>query len=451
MKKLLSIGLLALLAVIALASCSGNGSKAKKLLAKVPSDAQLVMVINGEEFLKQADIQIKGNDVALPASIKKIIGNATDEQKAKDFFLKSGMDIECLVLFMYQGEPYLTGYVGDNDAFRKYYEKVNETTFVKEGQVEICGKSVAMVGDKFWVGDKLDAPTVQRLASLDEKESFAATDYASTLASMDNMVEGIANLSILQMASQGSMIQLGIAAAFADARYFAFDIESAKGELEAELEILNSEFKPATTSIKLPKIDMSIVNKLKGTPGIVMAVALNKELLSQLDNIPSSQLDQGTRMMLTVLKTLDGTVAVAFTVPDTPSSNPEIYALAQCKDKEAAQQISGIVNAFGSSAGIQTAVEGNSVIISNIPSTAPKIDLEGLNNLKGEGFGLVVAQKTFASIAREYKTTAQIPFKNTVFTYGPDNKSAKMKLKCATADASATGLTALFELASITK
>lgn len=444
MKKLLSMAVCAIL-MFALASCSGGGGKCGKLLATVPSDAQMVAVLNVEKIMEQTDTKVNGGSVDYSPAMKSFLAKAghNGEQKLTKWLLSSGIDTECALLFMYQGNLYICGNVGDEKSFRSYIEESEKEKFHAEGELEVCGE-VALKGGMFWVTERMDVSAIAGFTSLNEKNSMVSTAYASTLASMKHDVEGVVNINILQMSAQGTMAQLGIAAAFADARYFSFNIDSSKGEMAATMQILNSSFEPAKSSIKLAKVDMRVLKNLKGTPAIVMALAVDADMLGQLDNIPASGFNPMVSMFMSVLKNLDGTIALSFTIPT--SDRVEVYGIAECKSKDAAQQVSGVINALGVQAGLQTSVEGKKVIISSIPSTAPTISMDGLSECKGATFALVAGKKAFASLASQGRISGSLPIASAMASIGPDGKSVEAKVMLNTSDSSTTGLEALLEL-----
>lgn len=441
MKKILSFATL-VVTLLALTACSGGG-KGIALLGNVPADATLVAVINGEQIIKQCGVEISGSDVTLPAAVTKLVPGGNDQKKLRDFFLKSGVETDCFVVFRYKGNIYFTGYVGDEKAFKSYWEKEIGGTFTSSNGME-WGKGVALKENQFWMGEYDDIKIASEFATLKEKDSMAGLAYASTLGAMKYPVAGIANLSLLQDHPQGAIVQLGLAAAFADARYISFNLESSKGELSAKVGILNSDCKPAKANIKISKIDMGVVKSLKGNPSLVMAMDINKDLLEQIDNLPGSQLDAGVKMIISVLKNLNGTVAVALTFPEQ-NDKLDLYGVIECVDKNAAQQVSGIINTFGVASGIQTSVEGKRVICSNIPSTAPGISIDGLDGLKGESFGVVLGSKAFSYIARQPKYSGDMPFDNMVYGCGPVDGSLEVKLEARTRDKSQYGIDALME------
>lgn len=331
----LTMTLLALCVVAALASCSKN--KRGDILKYVPADATGMVYFNGEQIVGQAGVKDGKVGEPLKGALESY-GVDLSDSDAKDV-------MEQVSKFTYEGVAFFQGkkvwvVAGMKDAkgFMKYLEKEQGFDKDKEDGIEYVSKNKGYLMFKddmlfmcYNVGKGrpgLDTEGVKELCDLGD-ESFARNEKTKELAEKikkgDLSLYALVNIDKVQgIVNDGDFdkIVTGLSAIYNNPKYASLEASVNDKGIVSTLKILDSGYKPAKCSLPVGKIDAGAF-PYAAVQGNTMAFAVD---------VPSSIVNQALSMagnmlpaqFVSILKGIDGTMAV--TVNPNPSNPNDIAA-----------------------------------------------------------------------------------------------------------------------------
>lgn len=315
--KLLSTALVVLAALLVTACTSGSAGDARTLLGSVPSDADMVAVVNVEKILKKAGCKVEGTRIVPSDKIQNIIDSLNNKSKQAEveFFLNdaSGINPATLVIFS-ASRTVLTGLIEDPAKFKEYWEKAEGKPFEEKDGINVL-KNVAYTANQFWVGMPLlpDSETLARYTKLSENQSILSRGYSDKLASLDRDMRGVADIQAAlstqgRIRTQASMLLATLFDGAASVEFYG-DIKENSMDLTALM--LDADNKPAKFLLPTSVIDTKVVNMLKGNAEVVMAGAVSSDLVKQLASLIGSFGGGLPAEYTDALMELNGTMAFA--------------------------------------------------------------------------------------------------------------------------------------------
>lgn len=313
MKKL-NILLSIFASLLLLGACSPkDNSDLEHLLSSVPSDASAVVVMSLPDMLREAGCKIASDGaLTLPPELARAFAANRDLAPLGKALEKgeSGLMAAPIVWFTEGDVFYFTGLLSDPAAFRQFAAEQQGEEFTDEQGVSLCGY-IAVKGNQFWYSrSSLGSKEINRFSGLDAKRSYLANDGASLLTDDDSDIRGIFDVNSLlrQTVAAGSrpMAQLAVATLFKDAEYASLEVDFDKGEVEAEVKVLDSKMRPTRFLLPADRISEKTVLALGETADAVIGINISKKLVSTI-------LDKGAalipRQAGEVLAPVDGTLA----------------------------------------------------------------------------------------------------------------------------------------------
>lgn len=289
------------------------------LLVTVPSDASGVMAVNVRNILEKCDCKVKDGKVEPGKKMKEALSgikNASDREGVMRFMTGGyGIDPSVAMMFVEGQDVYLIGFLDEPSRFKAQAEKESGDKFESHSDIETCG-NMAVKGNRFWIRvshrNDISSDEISRFMSLNDKLSFLSNRASKDLAELDHDIEGWGNIggifNVLDMGfTQKSMTRMAIGAFYADAEEFTFEADFDRGELEAELTLLNSKGKPAKFIYDTRRIDVASVKDAGSKGESVIAAAISPSMVEKLkENVG----DKGISMMAVytqLLSSVDGT------------------------------------------------------------------------------------------------------------------------------------------------
>lgn len=296
-----------------LTGCSkSDNSNLEHLLGTVPADAGAVAIADLPSMLKDAGCKI-GSDgaVTLTPELAKAMKQNRDIAWLATALEKNetGIMAAPMVYFTEGDVFYITGLVDDTKKFRQMVTEQQGETFSDEQGVGICGY-FAVKGNQFWYSrSSLGAKEINRFTGLDEKRSFLSNDACERIVENENDIRGIFDLTtFLRMTGAGNpAIAVVSSTLFKNPENVFFNVEFDKGEVEVEVNILDSKLNNAKFLLPVETIDEKTVELLGETADAVFAFNLNKNLKKKLSDF--QQFLPGD--LLPLLAPVDGTIAYA--------------------------------------------------------------------------------------------------------------------------------------------
>lgn len=308
-------------------SCKKEAADVSDLLSKVPSSASLVVGVNLRSLLEKAGCEVNGSEIEAGKDLEEFLGSlkgsSSDGKEAVKLFLsgESGIDPAGAIVFSDAYGTYVTAMVSDTPKFTAFVEKQTGKAFVEENGVKACG-NVAMAGAQVWMcltAGAVDCQAVKNYASLESGQSFVTNDFSSNISNMTHDIVGWGKLSALgrRNMSMGDMAMVNMAAGmlFEGATSASFQVDFLKGEMKASGNVLNDRGEPAKYLLPSEKVSVDEIKSLGETAEAVAAMSVTKELIEKIEKM-SQSFGGGVGPMMSLVKSLDGTAAVAITNPD---------------------------------------------------------------------------------------------------------------------------------------
>lgn len=327
--------ILCMLAIMmpALNSCKKESVNNADLLASVPSSSSVVVGINVGSLLNKSGCKVEDSRIVpgkeVEALLAKISATPSKQSEIARMLLngESGIDPVGAVFFKDAYNEYLTVAIADTRKFKEFVEKETGEQFAAAGgDVEVCG-NVAVKGAQAWIasGTVIDPKAVANYSTLESGQSFMAKEVAGKLAEMTSDICGWGEISKLAggnlTLSDRSTMRMALGMLFDDAQSLLFSIDLLKGEAKVSSQVLGKEGKPAKYLLPADKIDIETVKKTGFKANAIIAISVTKDLIKKIDNLLTSFGGSQMERVTNALKSIDGTMAVAFGNLGDPSES----------------------------------------------------------------------------------------------------------------------------------
>jgi len=313
----------------ALSSCKKEVADTSDLLSTVPSSAGVVVGVNLKSVLEKAGCKVDGSDITPGGDVQKWIdgqkGSTDSQREAMKLVLsgESGIDPVGAIFFTDAYNSYLTAMLADTSKFLEFVKKQTGKEFTETDGVKICG-NIAVEGAQMWIcissSDTIDPKAIKNYSSLEQAQSFMTNSFAGKISNMTNDLIGWAQIKSFSGSgmSFGDMAKLNMFAAmlFENATSVSFTYDFLKGKMEGSAVVLNDKGEPAKYLLPADKIDVDKVKALASNAELVGAVSITKDLMKKIENVSSSLGGNMFGVVLNMLGSLDGTVAVALSSLD---------------------------------------------------------------------------------------------------------------------------------------
>lgn len=329
MNLLRKTGLWLAAALLALtASCTKNtDDSVSALLGSVPSSATSVTVINTPRLLEDLGCKLKNGKLQRSEETEKLL---KDLYRAPGTGFKTptllladstGVSHSSCVVFSDAYATYLTGLLEDTQAFTKWIEFHTGHSFTDNAGVYTCGP-IAYRGTQYWIClSRLDKPidvtAVSSYSALNSSQSFMSTDPAVQLQKVDHDVLFWCDMNGLLKQAFGSGVKdiatarIAMGMLFEDASYASGSLDCEKDIIKATATLLNSKGNPSKYLLPVQKIDLATVESIDTQAQFLFAMGYPKELTSKIEQISGSLGGALPPNMVSMLKPVDGTIAVA--------------------------------------------------------------------------------------------------------------------------------------------
>lgn len=315
--------LLALVLAVIITGCSSDRSAdVSELLKSVPSSTSMVAVVNLQSMLEKAGCKVKDGKIEVSESLKANLISANNEQAraVTETFLnnESGVDPSVMVFFADGSAVYVTGLLDDTGKFTDAVQKKTGMPFTETNGVKTSGE-YAVNDNRFWAvvsgRSSIDPAVIKGYLQLSESQSFLSSDFSKPLSKISRDIEGWVDLNGVMNAADvpfqsRAVIKLTMSSIFDDAGFASFGVEFNKGEMTADIRILNSKGKEAKFLYPMDKVNLAEVESLGKNADVVMALCVPQKMIRQiresLDKKPSV-----IGVYLEALSPVDGTCAMA--------------------------------------------------------------------------------------------------------------------------------------------
>ena len=443
--KIKKIQLLLLAVVVMfLNSCKKETVDVTDLLTTVPSSAAGVVVFNMEGMLEDAGCKIKDHVVKPSPEVKKLI-EKTQKGTQKDLMVlfdgETGIEPKGAVVFYDSNRAFLTFALYDVDKFCQYIENKSGGKFSEEGSGVKVNGNVAVKGSQAWVclsvGKRLDADAIASYSSLASSQSFLVSAMGEKLLVEEDDIRGWAMINTFanEMLSRAdrSMFTLGLGFLFEDAESVYFKTDFKKGEMEAEVLVLNDKYKPAKYQLPSEKIDVNTLKTLGETCDVMMAFTVNSKLIKKFEQVGTALGGSLFGDLGDMFKNVDGTIGLV-------SSGSGI-----------GESIKGVVTTKGEvSKTLKDLISNQIAPVSEDGKYLrfSKGDVKGNLNvsecadeLKGSCLGMVFDASGYNSI--DYMESAPKAFKSLVLKFKPESGGLELELEINTTEPNENALLTL--------
>ena len=310
-------------------SCAKDKTDVSDLVSTVPSSAGCVIGLNLNSILQKAGYEIENGVIKNSKQNENIKGVTPEESELIDMLGKegSGIDPTGAIIFYDANRLIMTFALSDNAKFRSVVEEKLNEKFNNVSGVDMCG-NVAVKGAQAWIGlnDKpLDADLIQGYSSLSSSQSFVNNSFAEQIREMEEDVAGWGKLSVITKNflnfNDMTMFNLVTGSLFENADQFTMKINFEKGKCETEIAILNDKGKPAKYMLPADKIDVSTVKTIGSKVDVVAGMTITPKFLEKFDKIGNTLGGVMFKNLTTMMKDVDGTVAIAFSNPEALNQN----------------------------------------------------------------------------------------------------------------------------------
>lgn len=415
---------------VCLDSCSGNKDK-KKLFETIPASTSGVMIVNLNEAMNQLEIKAEDGEVSYCSELSEVLSMADISKKDMKVIDKVvagvAMTMKTAVVFEYDEEPWVSFFVDDQDDFIKMLEEETDASFDKEDGGYMVWKDIAIKDDQVWITEKLDTETISKFLDLEDEDKFS-NKYEKITEELcaDDLFSGyfvdfkLVN-TIAKRAGDSDIAQfnVGLGILFDDAKYLYCTNKLNASGTSGEMRILNSKLEAAKFNLPMATIDAQSLSMLNNEAPVIAAVAIDKELIQQIENLASKQgvLSSSDTEMFNLLKSINGTAAaslasatdgVAFMTFDNPNS-PAAFSQMLFQGVDSTQ--------------LNFSTKGN-MLIACLPGTPLTGRGTAPSELAGKYAGLYI---DFSKDKGNFVNGADIaPFGKLWITLGPDGKGLKV-------------------------
>jgi len=411
-----------------LGSCSNKKDK-KKLFETVPASTSGVFIVNLNEAMDQLEIKAEDGKVSYCSELSDIFSMADISKKDMKVIDKAitgiDMTMKTAVVFEYDDEPWATFFVDDQDDFIKMLEEETEAEFDEEEGFQVWEK-MAIKDDQVWISTKIDTEAIDKFRDLDDEDMFSEK-YAKITEELcaDDLFSGyFIDLKLInQIAkrtgdSDMSQLNIGLGIAFDEAKYLYCTNKLNASGSSGEVRILNSKFEAAKFNLPMATIDAQSLSLLNNEAPVIAAVAIDKELVRQIENLAARQgMSSSDTEIFNIIKGINGTAAaslasatdgVAFMTFDNPNS-PAAFSQMFCQGVDTTQ--------------LNFSTKGN-MLIARLPGTPLAGRGTAPSELVGKYAGIYI---DFSKDNGNFVNGADIaPLGKMWITLGPDGKGVKI-------------------------
>lgn len=322
MRKIsLAFGVIASLLIMA--GCSKDkGADVSELLKTIPSDASVVMVMDMQSILKEADCEVSNGELKPGKELSKALASSKNEELKTDLQNLQDAGIEWTVgaVFAEGYNSYFTGFLQDTGKFKKYVEEKFGENF-ESGEVGTCG-NVAIAGERFWIclnsRNTIVTNDIRHFNSLSEKQSILSNENVAKMQTIDSDIagwgdiKGVLNLAGLDFATRSVCI-MALQTVYVDAVEMEWEIEIENDEINADLEVINSKGGIAKFNFPVEKIDENVVKGLNLNAQGFAAIAISEKMIEQIKEQTSKESFSLLGALVNMMAgCVNGTTAVAF-------------------------------------------------------------------------------------------------------------------------------------------
>ena len=308
--------------VLMLAACSkNNGADVSELLKTIPADASLVMVMDLEGILKDADCSVDNGQIRPGKKFAEALKQANDpELRSKlETLNDSGIEWSSAAIFVEGYNTYLTGFLSDSGKFRQVVEERFGEKF-ESGEVNTCG-NVAVDGERFWVclnsHNTIVANDIRHFKSLSEKQSILSNENVAKLSTITTDIagwgdiKGTLNLAGLNFATRAA-VTMGLETVFVDAVEVEWTASFDKDEMVAEIAVLNTKGGIAKFNFPVETIDENVVKNLNMEAEGFGALAISEKMIETVREQTSQEGFSLLGALVNMMGSVQGTTAMAF-------------------------------------------------------------------------------------------------------------------------------------------
>ncbi len=386
--------IVALTALAALQSCSGDKGK---LLEYVPADASIVVYGDFNYVMEKSGI----SDGKIGEPLRSVLEeqNVDLSEKKEEIKLVKDFTNEG-VLFVSGQKIWVILGLNDTDNFEKYLTKEQDFDLSKESGVTILSKQ----GDAMMIKDKKlfmciniskgkpveEVEAVNNLCKLG-RDSFAKSsstkDLAKKIVEEDHTMFAIANINkVANLVNEREFDQfkMGLSMVYKNPTYICSDLTVNDKGVFASLKVLDSNYKLAECTIPTGQIDTKTF-AYASLPGntATAAIALPSALINQVCNLAGKM---APAEVINILKTINGTAAMTFSVAANSSEEMRAFALTTGSNVDA-KKLGDFISQMGPSIKCSTSDKYLRITSKNAP--APSGDTSYANILQGKAAGAV--------------------------------------------------------------
>lgn len=420
MKKIRFIpALLLALLLLGLASCSGT-KDADALLSTAPADADMAVLLNLREVIKETGVSSKGQKFVVPDQYATLA--AQGKGSVLELLQQGGVKLSYVLAFSAKGVTYVTGFVADEQAFRAYVEQATGQKFASRGKLQVCG-SVVISGDRFWHSQPGRDVEVSAFMTLDGNKSLAQSGIGKLMLKKidDKPFYGFASTGNLSQFGANPQAALMLGQMFGDVRYVTFAGDIDDDGLEIDGALLDSRLKPVKDTGFFTRADEKVLASLFGHGDMLVLVGINPKKMSALATLVSPR---NTK----IVDAFAGTFAVAASVGEmTPRGIPAMSVAATIRPKADTKPLMEMVKSLA-------AYDADGAILDNmlIINTKPAPESSGaslhLDQLKGAYLGVALSSQAMA----QYSQGTVDGWGGAYFKVEPDDGSYELKSKAYT-------------------
>lgn len=329
---------LAILLIGILSSCSSN-SNIDELLETVPKNTQFIAVFDVTSLIQKAKIRNVDGKLTFPEELQTHLSD-----NAKKLFTQNlGLDFSHAVAFGLDENVLFTLKINDSEIFKKSTENAGEKWLTENEITYNNNRTIFFTENQVWFSQKkISASEIASLINLKEKESIISIvkklekniDFdkdIAILAQIEELTSAADNYMDTNEALVASMIP-GIISG--DAKYIIGYAEFTDKKLESTLNLYNGKGEIAGSNIELGEIDTELMEKLLNNQSVIAAISLPQPAVKTLAGKLGFIAQQEHSAINSILKKIDGTMAVGIGVDDN-----EISAFVSTTDPAAAADI----------------------------------------------------------------------------------------------------------------
>lgn len=287
MKKY-AFGLMALFIALTI-SCSKDSNS--DILSTIPANTAYFAVVDLKEIQDNLGNTVeKDGKVKVDENFRKtIMGLPGNMGEMVDLMENNDATIDFnnyLATFDYKGSQVMTFYVENPGKFRDYL-KSKGITFSESKGVWESKENYFMSGNQVWKtngASTFTAQTVSYLTSLKEKESLQTNDYACGLLGKDAGIVGWVDISEMMsmIGAQNFMLSMAVNTLYENPKYIPFTVKFNEGNAQAEVYVINANFKPAKYLFKTLEVNMDQIRDYQGKGNVFFALSVDPAQIKQL-------------------------------------------------------------------------------------------------------------------------------------------------------------------------